>query len=130
MKNRLVDAITWSSLLFVAGCSFHARSAEKYRDDTRALLETRDPVIKQCYDTALTSQNTLAGNVGITFVVEPKTGNIMNPAIDPATTTAPEALSQCVLNAVQGLTLAPPDEREGRATFVYEFTVNPPAPAG
>jgi hypothetical protein len=45
-------------------------------------------------------------------------------------TTAPEPLGQCVITAINGLTLDPPDERDGIASFVYEFKAAPaPAPA-
>jgi hypothetical protein len=114
------------------GCSFMARSPEQYRDDTQALLESRQPQIKQCYDTALKTSSTLSGQVAVKFTVQAETGKIMDPAIDPARTTAPEPLGQCVVQSLDGLVLAPPDERDGQATFVYDFTTGgaPTAPGG
>ena len=51
--------------------------------------------------------------------------------LDPAGTTAPAELQTCVTNLVSGLALAPPDKREGQATWIYEFSAAPaPAPAG
>lgn len=127
MKSRWTLALLCLPLSVTAACSYHARSAEKYRNDTQALLDTRQAAIKQCYDTALASQGDLQGTVAIQFTVEEDTGRVMNVAVSPAGTNAPEPLSQCVLNSVQGLALTPPDAREGLATFVYEFRVNPPA---
>ena len=50
---------------------------------------------------------------------------ISHAAVDAARSNAPAALGQCVVHAVDGLVLAPPDRNEGRATFVYEFKANP-----
>jgi hypothetical protein len=41
----------------------------------------------------------------------------------PESTAAPE-LGQCIVSALEGLQLDPPDEREGDATFVWEFAKN------
>lgn len=59
------------------------------------------------------------------FVVEKESGLISQAAINPAKTTAPFALGQCVLHAIDGLKLAPGDRNEGQATFVYEFKPTP-----
>jgi len=121
MFERVVKVVTLAASTALFGCSFHARSAEDYRDATQALLETRNPQITQCYNDALKGQSDLQGAVGIKFTVQSETGNIIDAQVDPATTNAPETLSQCVLNAVQGLVLQPPDKRDGLATFVYQF---------
>jgi hypothetical protein len=113
----------------VAGCSFAARSPDMYRDDTAALLETRSAALKACYDEALKTTPDLQGRVTVRFTVEPDTGNLTNVAPDPAGTTAPETLTKCVVDSLQGLVLAPADKQAGNATFVYDFTVAaPPAP--
>lgn len=103
------------------GCSGTARGLEAYRTDTQHLLETRNAQLASCYDAALKADSKAAGTVAITFVVQKKTGQIANAAIDPAKTTAPQAVGVCVLQAVQGLVLAPADRNEGHATFVYDF---------
>jgi hypothetical protein len=59
--------------------------------------------------------------VTVHFTVKPKTGSLGRPTIDSELTTAPQALILCVLDAITGLQLAPPDAHEGRATFVYDF---------
>jgi hypothetical protein len=115
-------------------CEFHARSAEDYRDVTQALLDTKAPEIKTCYDGALKGQKDLQGRVTVQFVVEAETGKIKDVKVDPAGTTAPEVLSQCVTTAIGGLALTPPDKRDGIATWVYDFAPTaapaaPPAPA-
>lgn len=117
----------------MAGCSFAARSPDMYRDDTAALLETRTPQITACYDEALKTTPDLQGRVTVRFTVETETGSLSNVAADPAGTTAPEPLTQCVVNSLQGLAIAPPDQRTGQAAFVYDFAPTPapaPAPAG
>lgn len=119
----------------VAGCSFAARSPEMYAKDTQDVLSTRNAQIKTCYDEALKTNKELQGKVTIKLLVEHETGKVSNVAADPAGTTAPEPLTKCVVDSLQGLVLQPPDQRDGDATFVYDFTVGPPpapapAPAG
>lgn len=105
-----------------------ARSPEDYQKDTSALLASKNDQIKQCYDAALKQDPKMAGIVTVTFTVKSETGQIMDAAVDPGKSTAPEALGQCVVNAINGLQLAPPDERDGQASYVYEFVVGQPAP--
>lgn len=130
-----MNTIRFSLLTMVAGlsaCSFAARSPEMYRDDTAALMETRGSSIKACYDQALAANTALSGQVTVTFTVEHDTGQLTNVQADPAGTTAPPELAQCVVSSLSGLTLAPPDKRDGMATFVYDFSVGaapPPEPA-
>jgi hypothetical protein len=130
MKTSYVKNLLAASLLAsAAACAGTARNLEAYRADTNRLLETRTAQLKRCYDDALKADETLAGTVTVQFVVEKTTGAIANAAVDPARSTAPPALGQCVVRAMDGLTLAPPDRNEGRATFVYEFkpTAAPPS---
>jgi hypothetical protein len=108
------------SLALLAGCSFYARDADDYRKVTRSLLESRNADIKGCYDAELKKSPTVAGKVVVHFMVEKKTGKVTGPAVDPAS-TAPESLGQCVVRALDGLTLDPPDARDGDATFSWEF---------
>jgi hypothetical protein len=111
----------------VCGCSFAARSPDMYRDDTAALLETRNADVTACYDEALKTAQDAQGRVTVRFLVEHDTGRVINVSADPAGTTAPEPLTQCVVNSLQGLVLSPADKRDGDATYVYDFTVAPPA---
>jgi hypothetical protein len=114
-------------VLGAAGCSYYARSPEKYREATRELIDSNRPAIEACYTNALKTQKDLTGRVAILFSVQPETGIISNTRVDEAQTTAPEALSQCVVQAVEGLTLSPADEREGQATFFFDFVAQQPA---
>jgi hypothetical protein len=116
-------------LASVTGCSFYARSPEDYRDATQALLDTKAQDIKVCYDAALKGEKELQGRVTVQFTVEAETGKIKDVKTDPAGTTAPETLSMCVTNAINGLALTPPDKRDGVATWVYDFSAQPAAPA-
>lgn len=122
LSNFVVLAALASS-----GCSFMVRDAETYQKDTQALLETRSGAIKACYDEALKGDTTAQGRVTVRFKVEKETGNIVDVQVDPAGTTAPEPLGQCVTTALGGLVLTPPDEQDGIASFTYEFVINPPA---
>jgi hypothetical protein len=102
------------------GCSFNARDADSYRKETRQLLETKNAQIKGCYALFLASDANITGTVVVKFTVQKKTGKITNPTLD-ASSTAPKDLGQCVVNLINGLTLDPPDARDGDATFRWEF---------
>lgn len=108
-----------------AACGGTARGLEAYRDDTSKLLETRNAQLQRCYSDALKTDAKLSGTVTVQFVVEKKTGTVTQPSVDQSKSTAPPVLGDCVVKAIDGLTLAPPDSNEGRATFVYEFKPNP-----
>jgi hypothetical protein len=108
------------------GCSLTARGPEQYRDDTQALLETRRPAIKECYDAALKSSPTSEGRVTVRFTLASETGKIVDAKVDETSSTAPEAVRGCVLKVLDGLVLSPPDDQDGHATFVWEFRVAPP----
>ncbi len=112
----------------VSGCSFAARSPEMYRDDTKAVLETKNNDIRACYDGVLKSTPGAAGKVTVKFNVETEAGKFTNIAVDTPNTTAPAAVAECVTKSITGLGVAPPDKREGEATFVWEFAA-PPAPS-
>jgi hypothetical protein len=131
MMKQSLTHLTIAGLLGGAlGCSFAARDAEMYRNDTRALLETKNAEIKQCYDETLKTDPTASGSMAVRFTVQSETGRIVDASIDTARTTAPDALGVCVARAISTLALTPPDANDGQATFVYEFTVGPaPAPA-
>jgi hypothetical protein len=107
--------------LALGACAGSARSVETYRADTRALLETRSAAIKTCYDKTLAGDPSAKGIVAVTFTVEKKTGEVKKAMLDSAKTSASGALSECVLQAIAGLKLAPPDANDGEATFVYEL---------
>lgn len=117
-------AVVASLLVSSTGCSFIARSPEDYKQVTRELVETRNGSIKDCYDVALQTNETVSGSVVVNFVVEKKTGKILNPTVDPSS-TAPAELTQCVVSAIDGLQLDPADAREGQATFTWNLEVAP-----
>jgi len=106
-----------------AGCSFHARDAESYRRETRALLETRNPDIKACYDAALKGGDKPAGLVVVKFTVAKETGKLTGASVVAEQSTAPAGLGECVVKAIDGLTLDPPDARDGDATFQWAFEI-------
>jgi hypothetical protein len=107
-------------LAVAAGCA-HARTPDAYRADTATLLAAQDSALKACYDKVLQTMPTAAGHVVVTFDVEPKTGHLTNAAIDPAQTTAPDAVNQCVLVQLPQLALAPGDRKLGKATWSWDF---------
>ena len=113
-------------IVSLAACSSGLRTVDAYRADTAKLLATRSAQLQGCYNDALRGDGKAAGTVTVQFVIEKDTGAISKPTVEPAHSSAPPALGRCVVKAIDGLALAPPDSQEGRATFVYEFR---PAPA-
>jgi hypothetical protein len=123
MKTILLIAGT---TVLMSGCGFAARSPEMYRDDTKAVLDTKSNDIRACYDGVLQGTPSAAGKVTVKFEVETEQGKIVNVAVDKPNTTAPDAVAECVTKSINGLGLTPPDKRVGQATFVWEFAA--PAP--
>ncbi len=107
--------------LVVGGCTFYARSPDQYRDETSNLLATKSAELNTCYDNSVKAEPAAAGKVTVQFTVEKKTGKIIDVTPDPARTTAPQSLVTCVVTAINGLVLNPPDQRDGKATFEYDF---------
>jgi hypothetical protein len=123
MKKSLISLALVSLAALAAGCSVAARSPEMYAADTQKVLETKSADIKKCYDDALKTNQQLAGKVTVKFTVKTETGELSGVQLDPANTTAPDPLPACVTGALVGLKLAPPDDKEGLATFTWEFQV-------
>lgn len=104
----------------LSGCQFYARSPQDYRAATAKVLSTKDDAIRSCYDAAYKADPTAAGTVKVQFTVKAETGKFMN--VKAIGGSAPAAVQQCVVNSIEGATLAPPDKRDGDATFVWTFT--------
>jgi hypothetical protein len=117
--HRVGVAALVGCLLPLAACA--VRSPEMYRNDTRKLLETRQPTLQACYDAELQTDRTATGKVIVRFTVEESTGKIIKPEIDDLQSTPNRTLRGCVLDALKGLSLDPPDDRDGDATFTWEF---------
>jgi hypothetical protein len=107
--------------LCVAVSACAVRDGAMYRDDTRKLLETKAPELRQCYDTELQKDPKTGGKVVVSFVVQKDTGVIVDPKIDDLQSTPNRTLRRCVMDSLKGLTLEPADERDGEATFTWEF---------
>lgn len=104
----------------LSACSFHARGPEDYRKDVRKLLEQKDDEIQSCYQKLVKENKKTKGTVVLKFVVKSETGEISDVKVKTKN-GASEELSQCVTEAVKGLKLDPPDQRDGKAEFTYEF---------
>jgi len=128
MRTALFSLALVAASSVLPSCSCVARDAERYRADTRSLVETKNAAIKKCYDVALVTNPELSGDVIVNFKLEKKTGKIIETSVDKRS-TAPESLGQCIVEAVDGLTLDPVDRREGQATMTWTFKANPPKPA-
>jgi hypothetical protein len=118
MKTTLLIA---ASLVTVVGCAY--RSPEMYRDDTTKVLETKQADIRACYDNVLKGTPGAGGKVTVKFEIETEAGKIQNVVVDKPSSTAPDAVGDCVKKNIEGLAISPPDKRLGQATYVYEFSV-------
>ncbi|HMI83463.1 MAG TPA: AgmX/PglI C-terminal domain-containing protein [Polyangiaceae bacterium] len=125
MKSTLLLAACFA----VGACSFAARSPEMYRDDTGRALATKQEEIRACYDGVLKGNPSAGGTVAVKFDVETESGKISHVTVDKTKTTAPDPVAECVMRSIDGLTLAPPDQRKGEGTWVYDFQAPPPAAA-
>ena len=118
---RVAPVALAAILMLSTGCQYIARSSEDYAKDTKALVAKKQGKMKSCYDKVLKKDSKAAGIVAIKFSVEPKTGTLKNAKVNKKKTTAPESVQQCVLDQMKGLTLDPPDQREGLGSFEIEF---------
>ncbi len=116
------------ALVLASGCSFLARDAEQYKADTQAQLDTRRSGIQSCYDRELAQNPNARGKVTVQFVMEKKTGELINPSYDPNRTTVSEAMATCVVGELSNVSIEP-DRREGQATWIFEFRPNAKAAA-
>jgi outer membrane biosynthesis protein TonB len=121
--KRMAACTGWllAAPIVLGACA--VRSPEMYRDDTRKLLETKEPTLQACYDAELQAHPDAAGKVIVRFTVDMDTGSVSNPQIDDLLSTPNRTLRGCVLDALKGLKLNPADERDGDATFTWEFQV-------
>ena len=109
------------ALASLVGCAY--RSPEMYRDDTTKVLETKQNDIRACYDDVLKGTPGAGGTVTVKFEIETENGKIQNVVVDKPTSTAPDAVGECVKKNIEGLAISPPDKRLGQATYVYQFSV-------
>ncbi len=106
----------------LGACSLSTqRGTQTYRTDTQKALETRHAQMQSCYNDALKTDATFGGVITVRFVVKKKTGEFTSVALDPEKSQAPEPLARCVMKAIEGLALVPPDANDGHATFVYQL---------
>lgn len=131
MNKILTTAALLAPLASVA-CGGAIREGDAYRDDTAKMLQAQaNPRIQECFQGLVKSTpgpEKLAGTTTVHFVVAKETGAVTNPTIVPSGTTAQDPVNQCVLTALNGAKLAPPDNVDGDATFDWQFTVSPPPP--
>jgi hypothetical protein len=114
-------SVLLGALTLLSGCSFFARGPDQYRTAVREVLNTRNAQIESCYRQAVAADPAAAGRVVVKFDVEPKTGNFAKPAVVEQETQASDAVKNCVVTSLDGLALAPPDQRKGEAPFAWEF---------
>jgi len=115
-------ALAALTALSFTGCSFYARGADDYRTAVRGVLDQKRPEVEACYKESYAADQTAQGRVVARFEVEAKSGKVINPSIVDDKTTANPALRQCVLSSLNGLTIDPPDQRTGDATFTWDFS--------
>jgi hypothetical protein len=111
------------------GCGGNARTPDAYRDDTAKLLATASEGITNCYNQVLKTNPTASGSVTVRFVVQDDTGKLRRIKVDPARSSAPPAVQECVTKYISDLKLEPADSQKGVAMFSWDFsfkTVTPP----
>jgi hypothetical protein len=119
---KIVTSIALATLVAQsAACAFYVRSPDDYRRAVRNLLDDKRGDVDACFKRAYDADAQVKGQVTVAFTVEPKTGKIVKPEVVNAKTTAPEALSKCVLASLDGLVLTPADQKAGAATFTWDF---------
>ena len=126
MKTQLLALVSLVALATTA-CSGALRSPEMYRDDTAKVFETKTGDMKSCYDDVLKSKPGVGGTVTVKFTWSSEDGTLKDTVVDPAGSSAPAEVQQCVTKALTGLTLDPKDAKDGMGTWKFEFHAPPPA---
>jgi hypothetical protein len=125
--NKYLFCLALLAPLASIGCGGAIRVGDAYRDDTAKLLTAQaNPRIHDCFDGMVKSTpgaKSLQGTTTVHFIVAKDTGIITNAAVVPESTTAQPPVAQCVVSALQGLKLDPPDGVDGDATYTWEFVV-------
>lgn len=120
MTARSIASICGVLGLFgVLGCA--VRDGARYRDDTRKVLEPTRDRLSECYNLELQKDAQAGGKVVVNFTVQKDTGRIVDAKVDDLQSTSNRMLRKCVVQALEGLKLDPPDERDGAATFTWLF---------
>ena len=127
MKTHVLFCLSVLAPLTALGCNGAIRVGDAYRDDTAKLLAAQaNPRIHDCFDGMVKTTpapTSLQGTTTVHFIVAKETGLITNVSVIPESTTAQPPVAQCVVSALNGLKLDPPDGVDGDATFAWEFVV-------
>jgi hypothetical protein len=127
MKAHFLFGLSVLAPLAALGCNGAIRIGDAYRDDTAKLLAAQaNPRIHDCFDSMVKTTpgpKSLQGTTTVHFIVAKDTGLITNVSIIPESTTAQPPVAQCVVSALNGLKLDPPDGVDGDATFAWDFVV-------
>lgn len=125
MKKLTVFLGVSAVALASVGCA--ARSDNIYAEDVQKVIEARGDGMAACHSAALKSDPGAQGTVMVSFKVMEDTGEFTDVKVDPAGTTAPESLQQCVTSTLPSLKLEPGDNRPAMAKYEIVF---PPAAGG
>jgi hypothetical protein len=127
MKTHVLFCLSVLAPMAALGCNGAIRVGDAYRDDTAKLLAAQaNPRIHDCFDGMVKTTpgpKVLEGTTTVHFIVAKDTGLITNVNVIPESTTAQPPVAQCVVSALNGLKLDPPDGVDGDATFAWEFVV-------
>ena len=125
--NKYLFCLALLAPLASVACGGAIRVGDAYRDDTAKLLTAQaNPRIHDCFDGMVKSTpgpKSLQGTTTVHFIVAGDTGIITNATVVPESTTAQPPVAQCVVAALNGLKLDPPDGVDGDATYTWEFVV-------
>lgn len=126
MKTQLLTLVSLAAM--AVGCSGAVRSPEMYRDDTAKVFESKAGEMKACYDAVLKGSPNVGGTVTVKFTWSSEDGTLKDTAVDPANSTAPAPVQECVTKSLTGLTIAPVDAKDGLGSWTFDFHA-PAAPA-
>lgn len=111
-----------------AGCGSVQRPADVYHADVKAMLESQSEPIRICYEKVLKSDPKAAGIVTVHFMIFASWVDMKNEygttdrGVVAAKTTAPTAVSDCVVKQLHNLRLEPEDKAYGDIVWSWEFS--------
>jgi hypothetical protein len=102
-----------------AGCA--TGTGADVRKDVIARMKDARPALETCYETALTRNRKLKGEIELMIVIEPKTGKFKDVTVK-RDELADDEMQSCVITAVTALKLAKPQETNVSLSYPFAFS--------
>jgi hypothetical protein len=116
---RLHSIVTAAALVLASACA-GAGFGTAVRQDVATQMDSAKPMIEACYASALQRDRKLRGRMVIRIKTDPETGRFHRARV-ASSEIADQALQQCVIETVAGLSLKEPTKTSVEADYPIDF---------